>query len=488
MIPGGDTAARMNAAEMRLVAQRRDTKLMLWGIVVLGAVLRLYALGAKSFWLDEIASVVIARMQGNSFWYWLWTQEGNMALYYVMLRPWLEIHLGEATIRLLSVLPGIASIPMMYLLGKRLFSRHIGLLAALFLALSTCSVVYSQEARSYSWLVLGVITSTYFFSRLIARPTFATACAYALAAGVTFYFHYFGLLVPLAHAVSLVALPKERRPWKQLFVAGAILALFAAPALWMIHIQPARHLDWVQRPSLLELYHIGVFLAAESGKGTGPALLVVELILIAVFFRATMAHRGESEYWSYALIASGLLTPMLFTLLVSVVRPVFFHRFLIICLPAWLLAVAVGACAIAERRIRALAIAGVFAFSLAGTMMSYSRVREDWRGAVNLLIDNARAQDVVLYYQPVGSWAAENYRAWLPGGAANRPTALGVNPQSNDWRVKTMGARRVWLVQYPANLSDDTLRAVETELHSRYNAVAAEQFRAITVTEFVAKQ
>jgi len=529
----------MNAADMRLEAQRRDTKLMLWGIVALGAVLRLHALGAKSFWLDEIASVAIARTPSSWFWHWLWTEEGNMALYYVMLRPWLEIHLGEATVRLLSVLPGIASIPVMYLLGKRLFDRNVGLLAALFLALNTCSVVYSQEARAYSWLLLGVVVSTYLFARLIERPTHAMACAYALAAGATFYFHYFGLLVPLAHAVSVTALPKERRPWNQLFVAGTIVGAFAIPVLWMIHIQPVRHLDWVPRPSLLELYHIGVFLAAESGKGVGPALLVVELLLIVVFFRKMIGvwkNQGlkpqkqigdldtglkvssstsslvsdveacsssessrqsvpskrdktlvDRDLWPYVLIASGLLTPILISLLVSVARPVFFHRFLIICLPAWLLACAVGACAPRHRPIRFWAIAGVCTLSLVSTTMSYSRPREDWRGVVNYLIDNARSQDVVLYYQPVGNWAAESYRDWLPGGSANRPAAVGVTAQSNDWRAKIAGARRVWLVEYPENLSDDTARALEAELHSRYTAVATQGFRAITVTEFVAK-
>jgi hypothetical protein len=119
--------------------------------------------------------------------------------------------------------------------------------------------------------------------------------------------------------------------------------------------------------------------------------------------------------------------------------------------------------------------------------MSYSRMREDWRGAVNFLIDNARSQDVVLYYQPVGNWAAESYRDWLPGGGANRPAAVSVSPPSSEWRSKIAGARRVWLVEYPSNLSDDTSRAVEAELHSRYSAVAAQQYRAITVTEFVAK-
>jgi uncharacterized membrane protein len=490
MSPGTDVAASMNAAEMRLAAQRRDTKMMVWGVVALGTLLRLRALSAKSFWLDEIASVVIARMPGNFFWHWLWTEEGNMALYYVMLRPWLGIHLGEGTVRLLSVLPGIASLPVMYLLGKRLFGRSVGLLASLFLALSTCAVVYSQEARGYSWLLFGVIVSTYFFVRLIEQPTYAMACVYGLTAGVTFYFHYFGLLVPLAHAVSLAVLPKERRPWKHLILAAAIIGALGVLVLWMIHIQPVRHLDWVSKPSVLELYHLGVFLAAESGKGVGPALLAIELALLAVFFRAMIAQsrkEAHDDQFAYALVASGLLTPIVFSLLVSVVRPVFFHRFLIICLPAWLLAVAVAICTILQRRIAMLAVAGVCVLSLVSTVISYSRMREDWRGAVNFLIDNARSQDVVLYYQPVGGWAAESYRDWLPGGGANRPISVKVEQQSNDWRTKIAGAKRVWLVEYPASLSDGTTRTVEAELHSRYTAIAAQQYRAITVAEFVAK-
>ena len=491
MSSSADVAARMNAAEMRLAAQRRDTKMMGWGIVALGTLLRLRALSAKSFWLDEIASVVIARMPGNWFWHWLWTEEGNMALYYVMLRPWLQIHMGEGTVRLLSVLPGIASLPVMYLLSRQLFGRRVGLLAALFLALSTCSVVYSQEARGYSWLLFGVILSTYFFVRLIEQPTYMMACTYGLAAGITFYFHYFGLLVPLAHAVAVAALPKHGRPWKQLILAATIIGTLAVPILWMIHIQPVRHLDWVSKPSFLELYHLGVFLAAESGKGGGPALLVVELILLGEFFRGMIRQRrktgSDQDLFPCALVASGLLTPIVFSLLVSLVRPVFFHRFLIICLPAWLLAVAAAICALSQRRIATLAVAGVCVLSLVSTVLSYSRMREDWRGAVNFLIDNARAQDVVLYYQPVANWAAESYRDWLPGGGANRPTAVSVHPQSDDWWAKIAGAKRIWLVEYPANLSDDTTRAVETEVHSRYSAVAEHQYRAVTVTEFVAK-
>ena len=365
-------------------------------------------------------------------------------------------------------------------------------------------MVYSQEARGYSWLLLGTIVSTYLFTRLIERPSYAVASTYALAAGVTFYFHYFGLLVPLAHAVSVFALHKWQRPRKQLYAAGALLTVFAAPVLWMIHIQPGRHLDWVQQPSLLELYHLGVFLAAESGKGVGPVLLAVELVLVVLFFRTVIARRKSLlqtpmnlgyastpsvnwDFFPYALVASGLLTPVIFALLVSFVRPIFFHRFLIICLPAWLLVVAVGMREMSQVRWRTPVIAGVCALSVVSTVLSYSRVREDWRGVANFLIDNARAQDVVAYYRGVGNFAAESYRDWLPGGASNRPTPVEVGAPGTDWRSKIVGAPRVWLVEYPSNISDDTSRAVEAELHSRYTQVMSMGFRAVTVTEFVAK-
>jgi mannosyltransferase len=480
-----------SSADVHESAEFPNTFLIVSGIVALGAVLRLIALGYKSFWLDEIASVVIVRMPGNSFWSWVWHSEGNMALYYVMLRPWLQFGLGEASVRMLSGLPGIASLPMMYLLGARLFGRRVGTVAALFLALSTCSVVYSQEARGYSWLLLGVIVSSYLFVRLIERPTYALACSYAVAAGVTLYFHYFGLLVPLAHAVSLFALPNDRRPWKYLFVAGAIVAALALPVLWMILIQPTHHLDWVTKPSLLEVYHLGVFLAAESGKGVGPVLLVLELVLVGTFLRMLLSLRGRtgagSEYWNYLFVASSLFTPVIFTLLVSMVRPVFFHRFLIICLPAWLLAVAVAANGIARPRLRTLAIAAVCALSLVSTVISYTRMREDWRGVANYLIANAAAQDRVVYYEGVGNFAAESYRDWLPGGANNRPGAIEVSPASNEWREKLAGAGRVWLVLYPTNKRDETASAVETELQQRYMTGETKQFRAVTVTEFVPK-
>src|SRR5271166_111935 len=81
------------------VSRARSGPLPIWALVLAAAILRLVTLGRRSFWLDEIASVAIARRPEAFFWHFLWHDEGNMALYYVLLRPWLRLGYGEATVR-----------------------------------------------------------------------------------------------------------------------------------------------------------------------------------------------------------------------------------------------------------------------------------------------------------------------------------------------------------------------------------------------------
>jgi mannosyltransferase len=470
-----------------LLAARRASW-WLWAIVAVGALSRLIALGHKGFWLDEIASVVITRLPAPAFWSMLWHAEGNMALYYVLLRPWLFFGVGEASVRVLSAAIGIASIPLMYALGKRLFGGATARIATLFFALNACAIWVSQEARGYSLLVLAVVASTYLFVRFIERPTIALACAYGVVTGLTLYSHYFGMFVPAAHAISLAALPAGRRPWKELAVAGSLIALAAAPVLWMIHIQDIGHITWVERPSLLEFYRLGVYLAAGSGKVLGVLLLLLDLALIALFLRSLKTlwrdRAQDLRFWQYALVASCLLTPVIITLMVSAARPIFYHRFLIIGLLAWVLMTAAGAEGIRSRTWRAAAVVGVCALSLASAITSYSRVQEDWRGVTRYLIAEAHPEDRVLYYHREGSFAVENYRNWLPGGSAARLQGIAVSANNDAWANQINGAGRVWLVLYRAKPDDPLVRVIDANLRKRYSVEQEVPFRAVTIIEY----
>ncbi len=75
-------------------------------------------------------------------------------------------------------------------------------------------------------------------------------------------------------------------------LAAAIIAVVAAPMLWLIHAQDTGHISWVQPPSWLELYHLGAYLAAASGKAVGGVLLALNLVLIGFFVRARPEEHG----------------------------------------------------------------------------------------------------------------------------------------------------------------------------------------------------
>jgi len=472
--------------------QRSGAAIWIWAIVALGAVLRLIALGHKSFWLDEIASVEITLLPAAAFWRMLWHAESNMALYYILLRPWLHFGVTEASVRLLSAVAGIACVPLMYVLGKRLFGPTTARLAALFFALNACAIWVAQEARGYSLLLLFVIVSTYLLVRLVERPTLAMACAYGVVTGLTLYCHYFGLFVPAAQAISLMALAPRRWKWKPFTIAAAIIVLAALPVLWMIHLADIGHITWVERTSLLEVYHLGVYLAAGGGKALGAMLLLLDLVLLALFLWALKGlwRDGDDDLrrWRYVLVASGFLAPLIIVLLISIVQPIFYHRFLIIGLPAWVLMTSAGAEQIRPRAWRTVAIAGVCGLSLVCVVTSYSRVQEDWRGVTRYLIAQARPDDRVLYYQREGYFAVENYRNWLPGGNAPRPPGVTVGPGSSDWEKQLDSAQRVWQVLYRAKPDDPVAQSIEATLGQRYKLEQQVAFRAVTVTEYVVRR
>src|SRR5580704_13779058 len=120
-----------------------------------GAWLRLSHLGAKSLWLDEGATVALARASWQHFaWIW-WHGEANLqTIYFLLMRGWIHFGSSEAWIRSLSAIFGIASIPLMYVVARKFTGLTWSLAAAALLAFNPTHIFYSQEARSYTLAIL----------------------------------------------------------------------------------------------------------------------------------------------------------------------------------------------------------------------------------------------------------------------------------------------------------------------------------------------
>jgi len=146
---------------------QRASLYLLLAIAALGGVLRFYQIGSKGLWLDEAFSVWMGWQPVGELLGWLVRIDQHPPLYYVLLHFWMALGDSEATVRGLSALCGTLTIPVMYLVGRRLADKRVGLLAALILAVSPFHVRFAQEARMYTLLALNASLALYALVRLL---------------------------------------------------------------------------------------------------------------------------------------------------------------------------------------------------------------------------------------------------------------------------------------------------------------------------------
>jgi mannosyltransferase len=123
---------------------RHASRLPLLAITAIGAFLRLYRIGATGLWIDEAFSVWMGRQPVGQMLGWLVRIDQHPPLYYLLLHLWMRLGDGEAVVRALSALCSALTIPVIYLLGRRLAGRGVGLLAALILAISPFHAYFAQ--------------------------------------------------------------------------------------------------------------------------------------------------------------------------------------------------------------------------------------------------------------------------------------------------------------------------------------------------------
>jgi len=139
-------------------------------ITILGAALRIMGITKDGgLWNDEYVSWAIATIPfGKGFVHGIFHQ-CHMPFYYLYLKFFNMFSSNDTFLRVTSVIPGIISIPVMYIVGKEK-SKLTGYMCAVFTALSSLLIYYSQEVRFYSLLFLFSALSLYFTIRIIQKP------------------------------------------------------------------------------------------------------------------------------------------------------------------------------------------------------------------------------------------------------------------------------------------------------------------------------
>jgi len=389
------------------------------------AVLRFHSLAAKSFWFDEGVSVAIARLDWYNFARILWRREANMSLYYLLLHYWLHFGGSEFFVRSLSVLFAIASVPVIYLLGCYLLDSRIGLIAAALLAVNAYHVQYSQDARSYSLMVLLCLLSSLYFLRCVHEPARRNRLPYVVISALAIYAQFFSGLLVVAQWVSVSFLDGEQAAQARSKVRDdwRWIALLVSPVIAFVVTTGTGPLRWVQRPGVKDLW---VFALHLTGNGSPLLLFVYGAAFIAALlplWHTRRRRRVPWEVWRYRFLLCWLLFPLLCTLTLSLVKPLFVPRYFIFCLPALLLLVTCGITRFRRASLTVPALVFVLILSFRGTADYYKQdldiQRDDWRAATQYLLRHAQPGDALLFHVPMGRMPYEFYHSVVaPASAA----------------------------------------------------------------------
>lgn len=411
------------------------------GLTVLALALRLPALG-RSLWYDELFTYQTF-IADRALWQCLWTYRAanNHPLYSACARIALALPLRlELALRLPALILGLALVPALAALGRRLASPRVGLIAAALVAIAPGAILYAQEARGYSGAALAI---TLFFAaislptrdrrRLIAIPLTIILTIIA-AAG----FHPAAALITLAAALPWLRAPAaeaeaedeaeaargRRLRWLAWGGGHILLFLLALPVLKRVLSFARRNvltnsaLPWEPGARLL-----GMVRAWSSWDGLPWSALI--LLPLALLGLAEARRRGGAARALAAVFLAASAASLLFW---SAPRTLFYPRFILPLQPVFLLLAALGLDALAGRLRRGgpAVIAAALVLLAALHLAPWRR----WSGPDSQLQDLsgacALAED---WAGEQGTIAAGGIGGELMEGVIRRPVVLITGPE-----------------------------------------------------------
>jgi hypothetical protein len=388
-------------------------------LLVASAAVRLYCLACKPFWFDECFSVEVARIDWRNFLHLLWWREANMSLYYLLLRWWLHWGQSPFFIRSLSVVIATLTVPAIYWLALQLYDRRVAVVAAALFVFNGFGVRYSQEARSYSLFLLLATLSSGFLIAVLKDPKRRNWIGYVLASILAVYAHFYALLLIVAHWLALRRAGSSfmfqvskgsassdlklelRDSAPRLRDAWAAIAAGVLPLLIFVAKTGAGPIRWIQRPGphdVLSFY--------EHLAGGDIRLLLVYVVAsgvaVAPCARRLLAHDQNWETWRCQFLLVWLVFPTALTVLLSFARPVFLGRYMIFCLPAFLVLVAAGIARLRQTWLLGIALIALLFLSGQGILFTYGHDFDEERDAsstaTGFILDHSQPGDAIIFH------------------------------------------------------------------------------------------
>lgn len=396
-----------------------------------------------SLWADELATWSATRRSWSQLWDLLGNVDAVAAPYYVLMHFWVRLFgESELSLRLPSVIAVSVAAGSLTVLGRRLFSVRVGVIAGVVFAFIPGVSRIGQEARVTAFTVMFAVLATLALVSALDKPSWWRWVRYTGAAIALGAMHLIALLFLAVHAVFVAWKLREvrdRRPlWWLAAAAGALIVL--APLAY-ISRQQVNQLIWVAVPDWPVLMQVPELV--------GSALLGGVVVGLAL----TSLPRG-------ILLLPWLVLPPILLFVISVLGPQSYwvSRYLNFLLPAFALLVALSLS-------RMTATHGVLVFLTflliavplhAGVRAESSHAAYDGRKVAQHIASRIEPGDVAMFADLDAAGTRNLVRYYGPS-QSQLPDALaigsaaeigGYDPiECSDPAPCLTGAKRVWLIR-----------------------------------------
>ncbi|HUY50516.1 MAG TPA: glycosyltransferase family 39 protein [Streptosporangiaceae bacterium] len=336
----------------------------------------LYRIQGPSFTRDETATLAAVHRTFPELLRMLGNVDMVHGAYYALI--WAVVRIGgsgELAVRLPSAVAMAVTAAVVTVLGRRLLSGWAGLAAGLAFAALPPVSWFAEDAREGAFVAALATIASYCLVRVLQADTGRRRwlVAYGVSLAALGLGNLFGLLLIVAHAVTLAAWRQGHRNRHQAVAApavvpgapnagndrqhrpreaaagpevapatdrGLVLGWLVAVAVPLIVVSPVAVVGYGQLHQIhwIKPLRLQDVISVERVIGSGWLFLIALLIIACAV--AVSAARGRSllsAYWPADLVAlclPWLVLPPAILLLASVAHPVYTYRYIGYCIPA----------------------------------------------------------------------------------------------------------------------------------------------------------
>lgn len=343
---------------------------------VVGSVARFVTVSA--LWLDEALSVNIASVPVGDLAERL-RHDGHPPLYYLLLHGWMKVFGdGDVAVRALSGVIGVLTLPIAFVVGRRIGGRTVGWLSVLVLGVLPFAARYGTEARMYSLVMLLVLCGWLALDEALRRPRWSAWVALGAVTGALLLTHYWSIY--LLGAVGLVLVGRAWRGDGEVRRTSvrALLALAAGGLLFLpwlpSFLEQAAHTGtpWgsPERPTKVFALLFSDLGGVDNSERILWGVVLGVLALLALFGRAVDARTVELDLRTRPEVRRELLVVVV-TIGLAVAagyatHATFAPRYFAIVAPLVVLAAATGLARFAGQVALAVAVAAYLGVSALG--------------------------------------------------------------------------------------------------------------------------